>query len=800
MFVQVGKTARRVLSFTIVAMMMLGSLAVPAATMAQGQSLQSSLTGVTIAYSAPYTLSDEGQNADDVMETMMFVGATDVLAIGFMSPLIDLTSARDIMLEAFFGESGSAQTIDRGDYTGVSYSLDMLNIDGMEMGVFSLFMNQRAHGYSEFYIFLAPPSVFGASMQTAQNSFTIDGTQLMNGVDPMVMGNMVTANIGITGGDAVTDVTDVAGPADSETDTTETTTTTTDDTGTSSQGDQLTYVMEVMAEYTVVNTSIGNIVTALEQYTNDELSADQAFDIVNEEAEFLSGVNDRIAQIQVPAGMEDFNQETLEWAAAVTAIGTTWIAAVNGTGSQDAASEALSHGIDVHIAFGDTIQTQVISAEGSGESADTGETTETTEATEVAQTGTEAGDPSAYIESVQNHRMEFVTSLGAFNDSLATLEGEPTDADVQAALDGTLAQAEYWVGFSANAQQLTPPPGYEGVHDAYLEWAGHITELGNIWIAAMNGDDSQIDAFFDYMPIIQQADDDLQAAITEASGQDSGTDSTTADVDTSETSETTTRTTRSTGTSDDEEDTGNTSETTSRTSRSTGEADEEDDTGNTSERPSRTDRSSGSSDTDGDTGNTSETSDRTSRGGTETTAGDLPNEWLAEANGVSITWSDDFALSDHTDEPQSSDPGSGQDTVYLMTTTPAGETVRFSMMVMENPGTDSTLLIDSLVNDPAGAEDVWGAGTEVHDYNITAGASAVLMHAEDEIGAYWIYVQVTCLDSDCGTVALLEIGTEGAPLVDTLDLMESGVAVEGLNVSSALPAADVEQVVEQVGD
>lgn len=812
MIVQVGNSVRRVITFALVAMMMTGSLMAPAPTMAQSQSLQSSLTGVTIAYGAPYSLYDDGQFADDTMETMMFVGPADILAMGFMSPLIDLNGARDIMLEALFGEIGSASTIDRGDYSGVSYSLDMLNIDGQEMGVFSLFMNQRSHGYSEFYIFLAPPTLFGASMQTAQNSFTIDGNQLMDGVDASVMGNMVTANVGITGGEAVTDVTDVADPA--ETNTTETTTTPSGDTPTE-EGAEITYLLQVMVEYAAVDNSIVSMLEALQQMDSGEIDAQQARTIMDESSAYLSGVTDRVGLIPVPPGLQDFHQqETLVWAESVTAIGTTWIDLVAGSGTDAAAAQALQNGVNIHISFGDTLQAQQVSVN---------TTPETTDPTEVAQTDTGEVDASSYVESIQAHRAEFFTSLGRFNDSMGGMEGEPTDAQIQAALEGTLTEAELWTGFEANAQQLTPPAGYENVHAVYLEWAGHITEFGNIWIAAMNGDSSQVDVFFGYLPTIQQADDDLQAAITAASSQDTGSQSADAEGDSADSTETTSRTTRTTGSSDDE-DSGETSETTSRTSRSTDAgdevdtdavgtsentsrtsrtsdpADEDDETGTTSERPNRTERTRDTSDPDEDAGNTSETSSRTTRGGTETVSDSLPNEWLAEANEVSITWSDDFALSDHTDVPQASNASTGEDTLYLMTTTPDGETVRFSVIVLENPGSDSTPLIDSFVNDPSGAEDVWGAGTEVHDYNMTAGASAVLMRAEDDIGGYWIYVQVTCLDSTCGTVVLLEIGTEGSSLVDTLDTAQSGLAVDGVTVSTALPSSDIEGVVEQVGD
>lgn len=785
MIVQAGNSARRAVTFAIVMVMMLGSLAAPMPTMAQSQTIQSSLTGVSIAYEAPYSLLDDGQFVDDAMEAMMFAGPADVLAIGFMSPLIDLNGARDVMVEALFGESGSSATIDRGDYTGVSYSLDMLNVDGQEMGVFSLFMSERSHGYSEFYIFLAPPSLFGSTMQTAQSSFTIDGNPLMDGVDPLAMGNMVTANVGITGGEAVTDVTEVTDPEDtgtdtSGTDTTETDTTGTDDSDTTDQGgegDQLTYVLAVMQEYTVVDASLINIANSLDQYSNDEITADQAFDAITTEAEFLAGLNDRVALIEVPAGMEDLHEETLYWADAVSSIGTTWIAAIDGTGTQDAASSALSHGIDVHIEFGDTLQGHQISIGESGDTSESGETTETT------QTDTGATDADAYIESIQNHRSTFYESFGAFNSSLASLDGEPTDAEIRTAFDATLVEAEAWAGYSATAQQLTPPPGYEGVQEAYLAWAGHVTEMGNLWIAALNGEEGQLDAFFDYIPTLEQSETDLDVAIADAEGQASGDSNGASTV------------------GNDGDDTGDSSETITRTTRSSGTTEDEDvsDSVGTTERPDRTQRSSGSSGDDEEITNTSETSGNASADDTDVASTDLPNEWLTDANGVSITWSDDFALTSNASESQVSDVSAGEDVLYLQATT-GGGSVPVLVTVLENPGNDSTAIVDALVEDPAQAEDIWGPDTQIHDSTTTPGASAVLMHAEDEIGGYWVYLQVTCLDPSCGTLVLLDIATEGAPLVETLDIARSGLAVDGVSVSAVMPIADVEDTVERIGD
>lgn len=805
----IGTPIRKLMTFTLVAFMMFAGLLTPASTLAQSQTIQSSLTGVTITYAAPYVLQEDGRFLDDSMETMMFLGAADVLAMGFMSPLIDLNGARDILLESLFGETGSAATIDRGDYSGVSYSLDMLNIDGMEMGVFSLFMNQRSHGFSEFYIFLAPPAFFGTAMQTAQNSFTINGGPLMDGVDAIAMGNMVTANIGITGGSAVTDVTDVTDNTSETTSTTQTDTTQTD-TGESADGDRLAYLLEIGFEFAAVDDSLTNIWKALNDLGEQKITAQEARTIIDEAQNFLRGTNDRVAQIVVPTSMQDFHQETLAWSNAVTNSGVTWFAALDGTATQEQSLEALNNATETHLAFGERLAEENILVTSGSDTTSTAETTTTeTDSTGSSDTGssrstrstgstqsttTSSTDASGYIEAVQEHRAGFVVSLTNWTESFASLGDNPTDAQLQQVRGETLAEAEYWITFSADAQQLTPPAGYEDVHAAYVNWAAEVTELGNLWIGGMNGNQADLDAFSPHLQVVADADANLDSAIRGA-GQQSGDTSTTSTSETSGTteaetgsgsSETSSRTTRSTG-SGTSDNTSETTGNTSRTTRSTGNS-TTDNTSETSGSTSRTSRTTGSN----DSGNTSET-----RGSTTSTAA---NEWFMEATGVTIVWSDDFSVSTTAENAQTSDLDAGDDRIVLVTTTPNGVNVGFSVTAYVNDGTDSTAVVAGLVDVPAAVTTVYGEGAQVLEYEITPEQSAALIRTEDEIGPYYVYVQVTCLTDACDIVALLSIPSEGIPLLDTLDAIDAGVSIDGASISTAMPRIYVEETVDEYGN
>ena len=152
MSTRIGTRIRTVFTSLLVTLMLAGGLGAPGNAAAQSQTVQSQMTGVTVSYGPQYSPQPGSTYEPDVLEMMMFLGPADILAIGFMTPLIDLNGARDIVLESLVGAGFTTHTIDRGDYSGVSYSLDMMNLDGIEMGVFTLFMNQRDHGYSEFRV------------------------------------------------------------------------------------------------------------------------------------------------------------------------------------------------------------------------------------------------------------------------------------------------------------------------------------------------------------------------------------------------------------------------------------------------------------------------------------------------------------------------------------------------------------------------------------------------------------------------------------------------------------------------
>ena len=801
MFSSLSRHIRACLSAALV-LMSFASVLVPATTAAaQTQSLTSQLTGVTVSYGPPYTLNGDPAFSEDTLETMVFVGSADILSIGFMSPLIELNAGRDIMLESLFGELGTSVTIDRGDYSGVSYSLDMLNFEGQEMGVFSLFMNQRSHGYAEFYIFIAPPALFGATMQTAQNSFTVDGNPIMNGVDSTTMGNMVTANTGITGGTAVTDVTDVT---TENTDPAETPAPTkvTSSNGTSS--DAMNYVSDLIGQRSEFLDSFAVVAENLALFT-DEASTDAqkqtALQAITDEATYWSGFDDRAAGITAPAGYEDVHTAYLNWSNEITTLGNFWLNFIKNGASVEPFFDQIGVMETVDSDFAAILQDANTRASTSGEGTDTTETPAPTEdTTTTTTTSTDSADATAYLDDLTAQHTEFVESFQVVNEAMQTVVDETaTDAEKQEAFQTITDNATIWSGYNDRAAGITAPAGYEDVHASYLTWSDEITTMGNNWIGFINQEHDSA-PFFDQIPIAVAADEEFVTVLMDASSRSDtgGTTQTTTTDETpaaTETTSTSSRTTRSTGSSEtpeatEEVSTGSTSRT-SRTTRSTGTSDETPEaTETTTTGSTRTTRTTSNTTTT----NTSETggqrgsSNRTQTSSTES----ADNEWYMDQQDVTITWNNDFSLSEVSEEPQISDAEKQENRISLQYNGTAG-VVRFTTTTFATNGGDATPLITNLSNDDDALKEIFGTEAEVVEIVVDEQASAMLIQTADQQGVYFVYVQTTCVTADCSTVSMVTMVGEGQAMVDAISATNDSVAIDGTSITDAIPVSTIEE-------
>jgi hypothetical protein len=85
--------------------------------------------------------------------------------------------------------------IDRGDYDNVSYSLDTTIYQGVDIGAFTLVLDQGS--YAQLTMVVAPVTTFQYELQIAQAELTIGGGGVFQGVDPVKMQNILTGATGV---------------------------------------------------------------------------------------------------------------------------------------------------------------------------------------------------------------------------------------------------------------------------------------------------------------------------------------------------------------------------------------------------------------------------------------------------------------------------------------------------------------------------------------------------------------------------------------------------------------------------
>lgn len=86
--------------------------------------------------------------------------------------------------------------IDRGDYSNVSYSLDTTIYQGVDIGAFTLVLDQGS--YAQLTMVVAPVTTFQYELEIAQAELTIGGGGVFQGVDAAKMQSILTNATGAT--------------------------------------------------------------------------------------------------------------------------------------------------------------------------------------------------------------------------------------------------------------------------------------------------------------------------------------------------------------------------------------------------------------------------------------------------------------------------------------------------------------------------------------------------------------------------------------------------------------------------
>src|SRR5690606_11394911 len=131
---------------------------------------------------------------DDLTESVGFINGAKIQSILYLPSGIDLEDARDTFLEGFAGEDIQLQTLDRGAYDNVSYSLDLSMVGDALFGLFTVYIDNA--DYVRSYATLAPYAALGEAVDDASASITIDGDPIYGGVQGSGLQSLIDASAG----------------------------------------------------------------------------------------------------------------------------------------------------------------------------------------------------------------------------------------------------------------------------------------------------------------------------------------------------------------------------------------------------------------------------------------------------------------------------------------------------------------------------------------------------------------------------------------------------------------------------
>jgi hypothetical protein len=164
---------------------------------AQAFGTQTVASGQTISWGGDWTLDDELTTAGDGFDLVALTRGSAIVSVGGTGFPVAGTELRDVALQAF-AEDATLQQVDRGEYNNVSYSLDVSGDDSeAPLGIFTLIFEQP--DTTSIAVLLASPAEFQGAMEAAQDSISVDGTGLFNGVDAPVMQQQIDDALGQSG-------------------------------------------------------------------------------------------------------------------------------------------------------------------------------------------------------------------------------------------------------------------------------------------------------------------------------------------------------------------------------------------------------------------------------------------------------------------------------------------------------------------------------------------------------------------------------------------------------------------------
>lgn len=140
-------------------------------------------TGEEITWDDPWAFDDDISEVGDGYEIVALTGGLSNLLISVLPNGLDIEQARDLVLDEFQAGTDAFATIDRGAYDNISYSLDLANIGGADLGVFTLFRGGSGDVPTFAYIFIGAVQAFSDGLGSAQEEIAVAGDPIFEGVD-----------------------------------------------------------------------------------------------------------------------------------------------------------------------------------------------------------------------------------------------------------------------------------------------------------------------------------------------------------------------------------------------------------------------------------------------------------------------------------------------------------------------------------------------------------------------------------------------------------------------------------------
>jgi len=153
-------------------------------------------TGERFTWTDDWTYDEAGSSATPDGELILLNGPIASVLFTYGAVGIDMDAERDALIDLFFSSADASAEVDRGAYDGVSYSLDKVLTQDVELGIFTLFVERRTDVLVTMVI--AGADFFAEGVQDAQDAIAIDGVAALAGIAPAGLQDALTASAPLT--------------------------------------------------------------------------------------------------------------------------------------------------------------------------------------------------------------------------------------------------------------------------------------------------------------------------------------------------------------------------------------------------------------------------------------------------------------------------------------------------------------------------------------------------------------------------------------------------------------------------